>query len=169
MMQQWQGGSWCQGQQGFNRLNERKWQSFKVRSIFNEFAQKLIFHCNLLFICGWQHVPGRVRVSSHNALSSAHPLLQTTPQSPGKMVFQLRQILSCLGLRGEKAVCAKNLAPFFCLSAHTDGKSLWNAECKIIVFNYLQLEGFYYKQILKLVCGIKVSKLNIFVQPILSM
>ena len=34
------GGVWhrCQGQQGFNRFNERKWESFKVWGIFNEFA-----------------------------------------------------------------------------------------------------------------------------------
>lgn len=85
-MRQWWWGGWSQGQLGFNRLSERKWESFKVRGIFNEFAQKLIFHCNLLFICGWRRVPGRVRVSHHSALSRP-PLLQTTPQSPGKMVF----------------------------------------------------------------------------------
>lgn len=52
------GGLGSQGQLGVNRLNGRKWESFKVRGIFNEFAQKLIFHCNLLFICGRRHVPG---------------------------------------------------------------------------------------------------------------
>lgn len=40
-----------------------------MRGIFNEFAQKLIFQCNLLFICGGWRVPGRVRVSSQSALS----------------------------------------------------------------------------------------------------
>lgn len=85
-MRQWGWGVRSQGQLGVNRLNGRKWESFKVRGIFNEFAQKLIFHCNLLFICGGRRVPGRVRVSPQSALSRP-PLLQTTPQSPGKMVF----------------------------------------------------------------------------------
>lgn len=65
---------------------KRKWESFKVSGIFNEFTQKLIFHCNLLFICSRRRVLGRVRVSPPGALSRP-PLLQTTPQSPGKMVF----------------------------------------------------------------------------------
>lgn len=82
----WGWGGRSQGQLGVNRLNGRKWESFKVRGIFNEFAQKLIFHCNLLFICGRQRVLGRVRVSPQSGLSRP-PLLQTTPQSPGKMVF----------------------------------------------------------------------------------
>lgn len=80
------GVGWSQGQTGVNRLNGRKWESFKVRGIFNEFAQKLIFHCNLLFICGWRRVPSRVRVRPQSTLSRP-PLAQTTPQSPGKMVF----------------------------------------------------------------------------------
>lgn len=83
---QWGCGGCSQGQLGVNRLNGRKWESFKVRGIFNEFAQKLIFHCNLLFICGWRLVPGRVRVSPQSTMSRP-TLLQTTPQSPGKMVF----------------------------------------------------------------------------------
>lgn len=105
----WGQGAGSQGQLSVNRLNGRKSETFKVRGIFNEFAQKLIFHCNLLFICSWRHVPGKVRVRPQRALSRP-PLTQTTPQSPGKMVFQQRQILSCLGLRGKKAVCSKKLA-----------------------------------------------------------
>lgn len=79
-------GARTQGQRGFNRLKERKWESFKMSGISNEFTQKLIFHCNLLFICSQRRVLSRVRVSPHGALSRP-PLIQTTPQSPGKMVF----------------------------------------------------------------------------------
>ena len=75
------GGGRSQGQLGVNRLNGRKWESFKVRGIFNEFAQKLIFHCNLLFICGWRRVPGRVRVSPSECLVKAPTPSNNTPKS----------------------------------------------------------------------------------------
>lgn len=71
---------WSQGQLCVNRLNGRKWQSFKVRGIFNEFAQKLIFHCNLLFICSWRLVPGRVRVSPQRTLSRPPTPSNNTPK-----------------------------------------------------------------------------------------
>lgn len=131
MRQQCWGGHRCQGQQGFNRLNKRKWELFRVWGIFNEFAQKLIFHCNLLFIC-WRHVPLRLRVIA----LSRPPLLQTTPQSPGKMVFYLRQILSCLGLRGEKAVCSKIACSFLHCSSRENLSGRLSALFKTQVFYF---------------------------------
>lgn len=103
-MRQWCWGVWSQGQLGFNRLNERKWESFKVRGIFNEFAQKLIFHCNLLFICDRWCVPGRVRVSPQPPVKAPTPLNNIPKSRENGILAKANIVLSWL--KGDKAVCS---------------------------------------------------------------
>lgn len=97
---------------GANRLNGRKCESFKVRGIFNEFAQKLIFHCNLLFICGWRRVPSGGRVSPQSTLSRPHSLKQHPKPRENGILAKANIALS--GLKGLFDLLKKSCSSSIC-------------------------------------------------------